>query len=264
MNFEKIKELLKNRKVVITSVVALSVMIAGIGLVYANNVQAKELADKKVVASIEKEDKNKDKDKLTLLAENKEQEDKKDEEVNTPSNENIESEKKEDVEPTKEETKSNDNSSNKDTSSKQNTSNTTSSSNTSSKPNASSNKPTAPSHTHSWNPVTTTINHPEEGHYEDVVVKEAWTEEVPVFEEREVMICNDCGAELNASNCYEHVEEHLINGGKGSWREEWKQVQVGTNTVNHPAVTEKKWIVDKAAWTETVTTGYSCSCGATK
>lgn len=264
MNFEKIKELLKNRKVVITSVVALSVMIAGIGLVYANNVQAKELADKKVVASIEKEDKNKDKDKLTLLAESKEQEDKKDEEVNTPSNENIESEKKEDVEPTKEETKSNDNSSNKDTSSKHNTPNTTSSSNTSSKPNASSNKPTAPSHTHSWNPITKTVHHDEVGHYEDIVITQAWTEEVPVFEEREVMICNDCGAELNASNCYEHVEEHLINGGKGSWREEWKQVQVGTNTVNHPAVTEKKWIVDKAAWTETVTTGYSCSCGATK
>ncbi len=34
--------------------------------------------------------------------------------------------------------------------------------------------------------------------------------------------------------------------------------------VNHPAVTEKKWVVDKAAWTETVIVGHSCSCGATK
>lgn len=262
MNFEKIKELLKNRKVVITSVVALSVMIAGIGLVYANNVQAKELADKKVVASIEKEDKNKD--KLTLLAENKEQEDKKGEEVNTPSNENIESEKKEDVEPTKEETKSNDNSSNKDTSSKHNTPNTTSSSNTSSKPNASSNKPTAPAHSHGWNPVTTTINHSEEGHYEDVVVKEAWTEEIPVYEEQYRAICNNCNQDIT-NNYAEHLKQHMMDGtGNKGYRNEPTKVQVGTETINHPAVTEQKWRVDKAAWTETVTTGYKCSCGATK
>lgn len=41
--------------------------------------------------------------------------------------------------------------------------------------------------------------------------------------------------------------------------------QTGTNTINHPAVVEKKWIVDKAAWVETVTTGHTCSgCGAKK
>ena len=49
------------------------------------------------------------------------------------------------------------------------------------------------------------------------------------------------------------------------WHTDWKQVQVGTNKIEHPAVTDKKWIVDKAAWTETVTTGHKCSsCGATK
>ena len=38
-------------------------------------------------------------------------------------------------------------------------------------------------------------------------------------------------------------------------------------TVHHPAVTheEKVWVVDQAAWDETVVTGYVCSgCGATK
>ena len=79
------------------------------------------------------------------------------------------------------------------------------------------------------------------------------------------MICNDCGVELNPSNCYDHVENHLLNGGKGSWREEWKKVQVGTNKINHEAVYENKWVVDKAAWDETVTTGHKCSgCGETK
>ena len=38
-------------------------------------------------------------------------------------------------------------------------------------------------------------------------------------------------------------------------------------TVHHPAVTheEKVWVVDQAAWDETVVTGYVCSgCGVTK
>ena len=62
-----------------------------------------------------------------------------------------------------------------------------------------------------------------------------------------------------------HVKKHMMEGeDKGGHRTEWVQVQVGTNSVNHPAVTEKKWGVDKAAWTETVTVGHSCSCGATK
>lgn len=120
-------------------------------------------------------------------------------------------------------------------------------------------------HTHNWIAIMSTIHHDEEGHYENILVKEAWTEEVPVYEEREVMICNDCGIELSVSNAYEHIENHLLNGGKGSWREEWKQVQVGTNKITHEAVYENKWVVDKAAWVETVTTGYKCNaCGATK
>ena len=57
----------------------------------------------------------------------------------------------------------------------------------------------------------------------------------------------------------------MLNGEPGGWTTEYKKVQVGTNKVEHLAVTDKKWIVDKAAWTETVTTGYKCSgCGATK
>ena len=121
------------------------------------------------------------------------------------------------------------------------------------------------SHTHNWVPITSVIHHDEQGHNEKILVSEAWTEEVPIYEDKEVMICNDCGAELNASNCYDHVENHLLSGGKGSWREEWRKVQVGTNKINHDAVYEDKWVVDKAAWDETVTTGYKCSsCGATK
>lgn len=127
--------------------------------------------------------------------------------------------------------------------------------------------PNPPAHSHSWNPVTDTVWHDEVGHYETVVIKDAWTEEVPIYEEREVLICNDCGADitsLSEIDFQDHVFGHLENGGKGSWSTDWRQVQVGTDKINHPAVTEDRWVIDKAAWSETVTTGYKCSCGATK
>ncbi|WRK55524.1 hypothetical protein SD457_12525 [Coprobacillaceae bacterium CR2/5/TPMF4] len=41
-----------------------------------------------------------------------------------------------------------------------------------------------------------------------------------------------------------------------------RKVQI--DTIHHDAVTKQVWIVDQAAWDETVITGYKCSCGATK
>ena len=123
-------------------------------------------------------------------------------------------------------------------------------------------------HTHSWVEVYKDVNHAEEGHYENVLVKAAWTESVPVYTEKEVLICNDCGADLtNLSNedFKSHMKSHMLSGGKGSYRTEYKQVQTGTNTITHDAVYEQKWVVDKPAWNERVLSGYKCSsCGATK
>lgn len=122
------------------------------------------------------------------------------------------------------------------------------------------------SHTHNWVAITEQVHHDEEGHWEEVVVKPAWTEEVPIYEQREVAICNGCGADIT-SNIDKHMTDNILAGNMActGWHTDWKQVQVGTNKIEHPAVTDKKWVVDKAAWTETVTTGYKCSgCGATK
>ena len=119
-------------------------------------------------------------------------------------------------------------------------------------------------HTHNWVAITQQIHHDEEGHWEEYVVTPAWTEEVPIYEEQAREICNGCGADITADPTT-HNKNHMLNGEPGGWTTEYKKVQVGTNKVEHPAVTDKKWIVDKAAWTETVTTGYKCSgCGATK
>lgn len=52
-----------------------------------------------------------------------------------------------------------------------------------------------------------------------------------MYEEHDRTICNDCGADvtdLSSSEFGKHFANHLENGGKGSYRNEWVQVQVGT------------------------------------
>lgn len=136
----------------------------------------------------------------------------------------------------------------------------------SSKPSTSSKPAHTHNHTHTWEEVTTTVHHKEQGHYENVVVKEAWTEKKQVYETQARDICNSCNADLTGTDIAQHVKEHMMNGtDKGGHRTEYKKVQVGTETINHPAVIERKWVVDKPAWVETVVTGRKCSvCGATK
>ena len=124
--------------------------------------------------------------------------------------------------------------------------------------------PAKPVHTHTWEEVTTTVYHEEQGHYENVVVKEAWTETKPKYETQYRAICNTCGHDITG-NEPSHIKNHMLNGENGSYRNEPVKVQVGTETINHQAVTERKWVIDKPAWTEKVVTGYKCSdCGATK
>lgn len=121
-------------------------------------------------------------------------------------------------------------------------------------------------HTHNWVAITEQVHHDEEGHWEEYVVSQAWTEEVPIYEEQARSICNGCGKDITG-NTTAHIKEQALAGNYacGGYHVEYIKVQTGTNKVEHPAVTDKKWIVDKAAWTETVTTGYKCSgCGATK
>lgn len=121
-------------------------------------------------------------------------------------------------------------------------------------------------HVHNWVPITQQITHPEEGYWADELVSGAWTEEIPVYEERARDICNGCGLDIT-EDPWTHAEEQILAGNYAcmGYHTEYRQVQVGTNTVQHDAIYSKKWIVSSPAWVETVTTGYQCSdCGATK
>jgi len=158
-----------------------------------------------------------------------------------------------------------------DTSNKSNTSeskknNTASTSNSSSNKNNSSSSSSKPAeHTHNWVAQYKTVNVPEKGHNEQVLVQAAYDEQVPVTEMKAYSICNDCGADITG-NTYEHVKDHMINDtGNGGYHTEWRETVVGYNTVHHDAVYETRYVVDSPATTKQELTGYKCSsCGKTK
>lgn len=133
-----------------------------------------------------------------------------------------------------------------------------------------------PAHSHSWEAVTKTVHHEAETktvHHDavtktetvTVVDKEAWDE--PIYESR--YICNKCGfSTTDPEESVIHTSDVCNSGYRVG------KVQIGTK--HHDAVTHQEertvvikeaWdetIVVKPAWDETVTTGYKCSCGATK
>ena len=143
-----------------------------------------------------------------------------------------------------------------------------SNSNSNSGSNSSSTTPSKPSHTHNWVEVTKTVHHDEVGHNETYqeLVKDAWDEKVPVYEQDERCICNGCGADITG-NTSAHNKNHALKGEPGGWHTEWKDVLVRTDIVHHDAeyTTKTRYVVDKEAYDETVVTGYKCSeCGQTK
>ena len=84
--------------------------------------------------------------------------------------------------------------------------------------------PEKPAHVHNWVTNYDTVEVAEQGHTEQQLVKEAWTETI------------NHPAET-------HEEEQWVVD-----KEAW------TETINHPAETheEEQWVVDKEAWTETI------------
>ena len=171
--------------------------------------------------------------------------------------------------------KNNTSSSSKPSNSGSNNSNTSKPSNNSSN-NSSSSKPSNNSgsnsnsskpaeHTHNWVAQYKTVNVPEKGHNEQVLVKDAWDEQVPITEMKEFAICNQCGADVTA-NPTAHMKNSYLNGGNcGGYHSEWREVVTGYNTVHHDAVYETRYVVDSPATTKQELTGYKCSgCGKTK
>ena len=119
-----------------------------------------------------------------------------------------------------------------------------------------------PQHTHTWQEKTHTVNHPEVGHNEQYVVKEAWTETVTEDVYDPWDCCNVCGADCTADPSG-HMKQHALAGEGGGWHTEYYKTV--TRTVEHPAEYGTRYVVDTPAWTETVSDGFFCTgCGAKK
>jgi hypothetical protein len=149
------------------------------------------------------------------------------------------------------------------TSSNKNNTGSSKPSNSGNSSNSNSSKPAE--HTHNWVAQYKTVNIPEKGHNEQVLVQAAYDEQVPVTEMKEFAICNNCGADVTA-NPTAHMKNSLLNGGNcGGYHSEWREVVTGYNTVHHDAVYETRYVVDSPATTKQELTGYKCSgCGKTK
>ena len=155
--------------------------------------------------------------------------------------------------------------------------NNTSSSNSS---NSSSPSSKGDEHKHNYNiPITKTVHHPAETktvHHDavtrqetyTVVDKEAYDE--PVYETH--VVCKVCGQDFGKGEVAS--DQAGIHSAEFGHSYHSTKVQVGTK--HHDAVTHQETktvvvkqaydetVVVKQAYDETVTTGYKCSCGATK
>ena len=204
----------------------------------------------------------------------------------TPSEDSAktEDEKKDETEVKKEEKKEETakaDSSNKSNTSESKKDNTASTTNTSSnKNNSSSSKPSNSSnssnsnnskpaeHTHNWVAQYKTVNVPEKGHNEQVLVQAAYDEQVPQYQDVERQICSACGADitdLGQVGISAHIKAHALAGENGGYYSKISQVLVGYQTVHHDAVYETRYVVDSPATTKQELTGYKCSgCGKTR
>lgn len=147
------------------------------------------------------------------------------------------------------------------TSSNKNNTSSSKPSNSSNSSNSNSSKPAE--HTHNWVAQYKTVNVPEKGHNEQVLVKDAYDE--PTYGYEYHSFCNTCGLDLTANgiNDAQHVKQHMLNGEGGSTTQ--KPVEVQTGTIHHEAVYETRYVVDSPATTKQELAGYKCSgCGKTK
>lgn len=204
----------------------------------------------------------------------------------TPSEDSVktEEEKKDESEVKQEEKKEETakaDSSNKSNTSESKKNNTASTTNTSSNKNntGSSSKPSnnnssnsnnskPAEHTHNWVAQYKTVNVPEKGHNEQVLVQAAYDEQVPQYQDVERQICSDCGADitdLGQAGISAHIKAHALAGENGGYYSKISQVLIGYQTIHHDAVYETKYVVDSPATTKQELTGYKCSsCGKTK
>lgn len=230
------------KKVLLTLAGVMMILAIALGVVGCSSSNEKRVNDKQEVMTEKDDSKKVGEDEKSLPEE---------EEIDKELDEEVE-EETEDAEPVNEskETKTSNTSKKEDSSDKK-----TSSSNNNSKKEETKNE----THTHSWEPVYKEVDN---GYYEKVLVKAAWTEEVTKTKKVGAAICKGCGHVMfTEADITAHTRPAMLAGNTkcGTWKSGYVDVEV-TETVEHPAEYADQWV----PVIENVLTGYKCSCGATK
>ena len=254
----------RGKRIVKVEIIVLIVVLLGMMLTHCANTTGTKSAksDKTVEKSKKKVNAKKPgKNKSTDVDKASDQEEMKEETAKTDSsNKSNTSESKKDntASTTNTSLNKNNTSSSKSSNNSSNNSSTSKPSNNSSS-NSNSSKPAE--HTHNWVAQYKTVNVPEKGHNEQVLVQDAYDEQVPIKEMQEFTFCSTCGANITG-HAVEHLENSLNCQG---YYTDWREVTTGYNTVHHEAVYESRYVVDSPAATKQELTGYKCSgCGKTR
>ena len=216
----RVKEFIKNhKKITISVLVLLLVSAISVGYILSNkNTTVNTNSEKTLETSTKKEETKKSDEKKSEVKTDKKNEDKKQEE------------KKAETSETKTEETTTSASGSTSTVENNSVSNSTSNNSVSSQPTST---PCVPTYT--------TVNHPEQGHYEQTLVMPAYDE--PVYERH--VVGGQTGRIYNNLDEFDNQDEDFSYA--------IKDVQV--DTIHHDAEYNQVWVVDQQAWTETVASG---------
>lgn len=125
-----------------------------------------------------------------------------------------------------------------------------------------------PAHEHSWTPVTKTVHH-DAVYGTNVVHHDAVYDTVhhdAVYDS--IFVCSGCGSQFNdagslAAHSKQGMKDGTACGSAGSYVDKITIQEAWDESVIVSAAYDESVLV-KAAYDESITTGYTCSCGATK
>lgn len=75
----------------------------------------------------------------------------------------------------------------------------------------------------------------------------AWDEQVPIYDEVEVSVCNVCGAEITGNEA-PHAKTHALAGEGGGHHNDYRSVLVGYEAVHHEATGHYETVENGGHW----------------
>lgn len=85
--------------------------------------------------------------------------------------------------------------------------------------------------------------------YKQVWVEDsvAWDEQVPIYSDIEVSVCNVCGAEITGTEAA-HAKQHALAGEGGGHHNDYRSVITGYETIHHDATGHYETVEDGGHW----------------